>query len=175
VLTQGEVVQLLKAESNLKMRTALTTIYATGLRVSEVVALTIKDIDSARMVIHIRQAKGRKDRIVMLSEQLLTILRDYWKRERPPHWLFPGLDGSRPVTTRSVQRACRKAADVAGLDKNVTVHTRCGTALRRISWSAASIFASSRICSATGASLQPPGMLGLPSMSSGRSKARWKP
>jgi integrase/recombinase XerD len=54
---------------------------------------------------------------------LLVILRDYWKRERPPHWLFPGPDQSRPVTTRSVQRACRKAADVAGLDKTVTVHT----------------------------------------------------
>jgi integrase/recombinase XerD len=76
VLTQDEVVRLLKAESSLKMRTVLTTIYAAGLRVSEVVALTIKDIDSTRMVIHVRQAKGRKDRYVMLSEQLLAILRD---------------------------------------------------------------------------------------------------
>ena len=123
VLSQDQVILLLKAEPTAKMRTALTTIYAAGLRVSEVVALTIKDIDSARMVIHIRQAKGRRDRYVMLSEQLLAILRDYWKRERPPHWLFPGPDVSRPVTTRSVQRACRKAADAAGLDKNVTVHT----------------------------------------------------
>jgi site-specific recombinase XerD len=72
VLTQDEVVRLLKAETTLKMRTALTTIYAAGLRVSEVVALTIKDIDSTRMVIHIREAKGRKDRYVMLSEQLLA-------------------------------------------------------------------------------------------------------
>ena len=63
VLTQDQVVHLLKAEPNVKMRTAYTTIYAAGLRVSEVVALTIQDIDSARMVIHIRQAKGRKDRI----------------------------------------------------------------------------------------------------------------
>jgi len=123
VLTQDEVVRLLKAEPNLKMRTAFTTIYAAGLRVSEVVALTIKDIDSARMVIHIRQAKGRKDRYVMLSEQLLAILRDYWRRTRPPHWLFPGPDPSRPVTTRSVQRACHKAAHAAGLDNKVTVHT----------------------------------------------------
>jgi integrase/recombinase XerD len=123
VLSQGEVVRLLKAESNLKMRTALTTIYAAGLRVSELVMLTAKDIDSNRMVIRIRQAKGRKDRFVMLSEQLLAILRDYWKRERPPQWLFPGPDPSRPLTTRSVQRACRKAADAAGLDNAVTVHT----------------------------------------------------
>lgn len=123
VLTQDEVLRLLKAEPNLKMRTAFTTIYAAGLRVSEVVALTVKDIDSTRKVIHIRQAKGRKDRYVMLSEQLLIILRDYWRRTRPPHWLFPGPDPSRPITTRSVQRACRYAADGAGLDKNVTVHT----------------------------------------------------
>jgi integrase/recombinase XerD len=65
-------------------------------------------------VIHIRQAKGRKDRYVMLSEQLLIIFRDYWRRTHPSHWLFPGPDQSRPVTTRSVQRAFRNAADAAG-------------------------------------------------------------
>lgn len=59
----------------------------------------------------------------MLSDQLLAILRDYWRRTRPPHWLFPSPDTSRPMTTRSVQRACRRAADAAGLDKAVTVHT----------------------------------------------------
>ena len=59
----------------------------------------------------------------MLSEQLLIILRDYWRRTHPPHWLFPGPNQSRPVTTRSVQRAFRNAADAAGLDDNVTVHT----------------------------------------------------
>lgn len=123
VLSQDEVLRLLKAESNLKMRTAYTAIYAAGLRVSEVVALTIADIDSTRKVIHIRQAKGRKDRYVMLSEQLLIILRDYWRRTHPPHWLFPGPNQSRPVTTRSVQRAFRNAADAADLDDNVTVHT----------------------------------------------------
>jgi integrase/recombinase XerD len=123
VLSRDEVARFLKAVPELRWRTALVTIYSAGLRVSEAVALTIKDIDSARMVIHIREGKGRKDRYVMLSERLLVILRDYWKRERPPHWLFPGPDQSRPVTTRSVQRACRKAADVAGLDKTVTVHT----------------------------------------------------
>jgi integrase/recombinase XerD len=93
------------------------------LRVSEAVALTIRDIDSARMVIHIRQGKGRKDRFVMLSEQLLVILRDYWRQTRSPNLLFPGPDLNRPVTPRSVQRACRRAARAAGLDKNVTVHT----------------------------------------------------
>jgi integrase/recombinase XerD len=123
VLMQGDVVRLLKAEPNLKMRTALTTIYAAGLRVSEVVALTNEDINSERMVIHIRQAKGRKDRFVMLSEHLLAMLRDYWRRTHPPHWLFPGPNPSRPLTTRSLQRACRDAADLVGLSKAVTVHT----------------------------------------------------
>jgi site-specific recombinase XerD len=123
VLTGDEVVRFLKAVSDLKMRTIFVTIYAAGLRVSEAVALTAKDIDSARMVIVVRQGKGRKDRYVMLSEQLLAILRDYWRRGRPSHWLFPGADPSHPVTTRTVQRACREAVEAAGLDKSVTVHT----------------------------------------------------
>ena len=84
VLSREQVMQLLRAEPNLKMRTAFTTVYAAGLRVSEVVALTVRDIDSGRMVIRIQQAKGRKDRYVMLSEQLLVILRAYWKRTHPP-------------------------------------------------------------------------------------------
>jgi integrase/recombinase XerD len=92
VLARDEVVRFLKAVPNLKMRTAFITIYAAGLRVSEAVMLTARDIDSARMVITIRQAKGRKDRYVMLSEQLLGILRAYWKRTHPQHFLFPGPD-----------------------------------------------------------------------------------
>ena len=123
VLSQQEVMLLLKAVPELRYRTLFMTIYAAGLRVSEAVALTVKDIDSARMVICIRQGKGRKDRYVMLSEQLLRILRDYWKRERPAHWLFPGPEPSKHVTTRSVQRACRQAVYAAGLDKAATVHT----------------------------------------------------
>lgn len=124
VLTRDQVLQLLKAEPNLKMRTAFITIYAAGLRVSEVVKLTTRDIDSKRMVIHVRQAKGRKDRYVMLSEQLLTILRNYWRLARPSDSLFfPGPGRQRPITTRSVQRAFRDAADAAGLNPSVTVHT----------------------------------------------------
>jgi integrase len=123
VLARDEVERLLKAVTDLQMRTAFITIYAAGLRVSEAVKLTGRDIDSARMVIVIRQSKGRKDRYVMLSEQLLGILRVYWKRAHLKHWLFPGPDPSRPITTRSLERACRKAAEAAGLDKTVTVHT----------------------------------------------------
>jgi integrase/recombinase XerD len=123
VLAQDEVERFLKAVSDLEFRTAFVTIYATGLRVSEAVALTIKDIDSARMVIHIRSGKGRKDRYVMLSEQLLGILRAYFECARPQHFMFPGPDPARPITVRSLQRACRLAAETAGLDKTVTVHT----------------------------------------------------
>ncbi len=123
VLAREEVMQLLKAEQNLKMRTALITVYATGLRVSEVVALKVGDIDSTRMVINVRRGKGHKDRYVMLSEQLLHILREYWRRGRPDIWLFPGPDPSKPVTPRSIQRSCRRALEIAGIDKAVTVHT----------------------------------------------------
>jgi site-specific recombinase XerD len=123
VLTRDEVVAFLKAVGDLKMRTAFITIYAAGLRVSEVVALTASDIDSKGMVICVRQGKGRKDRYVMLSEQLLAVLRDYWRRTRPPVWLFPGPDPTQAITPRTLQRACREAADAAGLDKSVTVHT----------------------------------------------------
>lgn len=123
VLSREEVERFLKAVRNLKMRTAFITIYAAGLRVSELVALTGRDIDSTRMVIAVRHGKGGKDRYVMLSEQLLGILRDYWKRTKPTHWLFPGPDPLQPVTTRSLQRVFHDAAEAAGLDKNVTVHT----------------------------------------------------
>lgn len=123
VLTRDQVVRLLKCTPDLEMRTIFTTIYAAGLRISEAVALTDKDIDSDRMVIVVRQGKGRKDRYVMLSEQLLAILRDYWKRARLQRLLFPGPDPERPITARSVQRACREAVRAAGLDASVTVHT----------------------------------------------------
>jgi integrase/recombinase XerD len=123
VLAPEEVARFLNAVADLMYRVALTTIYAAGLRVSEAAALTVVDIDSARMITHVRQGKGRKDRYVMLSEQLLGILRAYWKSERPKDWLFPGLDPGRPITVRSLQRACRAAAEAAGHDKNVTVHT----------------------------------------------------
>ena len=123
VLARDQVLRLLKAEKSLKMRTALITIYATGLRVSEVVGLKLSDIDSIRMVLNVRQGKGRRDRFVMLPEQLLHILRQYWRIARPTIWLFPGPNAAKPLTTRSLQRHCRKAAAAAGLDDSITVHT----------------------------------------------------
>jgi site-specific recombinase XerD len=123
ILSREEVARLLTAVPDLKLRTLLTTIYAAGLRVSEAIGLKIGDIDSTRMTIHVREGKGQRDRYVMLSPQLLPILRSYWRQTRPPSWLFPGPDPSCPITARSVQRACCQAVETAGLDKSVTVHT----------------------------------------------------
>jgi site-specific recombinase XerD len=123
VLSPAEVTQFFAAITGLKHRALLMTAYAAGLRVSEVVALRVDDIDSRRMVIRIRQAKGQKDRYVMLSPRLLTILREYWKADRPTQFLFPGNVPDRPITARTVEKACRDAREAAGLGKHVTVHT----------------------------------------------------
>ncbi|MBM3522282.1 MAG: integrase [Alphaproteobacteria bacterium] len=123
VLSADEVVRFLEAVPSLKARTALTTAYAAGLRVSEVVHLKLADIDSARMVIRVEQGKGRKDRYVMLSTQLLTILRTYWRLSRPALWLFAGRESDRPLSATVLHAACRSACTAAGLTKHVTVHT----------------------------------------------------
>src|ERR1700681_4033398 len=123
VLSADEVVRFLEAIPSLKSRTALTTVYAAGLRVSELVLLKITDIDSQRMVIRVEQGKGGKDRYVMLSTQLLRILRTYWRLARPKDWLFPGRDESTPIDAQVRHAACRSACAAAGLAKRVTVHT----------------------------------------------------
>jgi integrase/recombinase XerD len=123
VLSPDEVVRFFAAIADLKLRALLMTAYAAGLRVSEVTRLRVADIDSSRMVIHIHQGKGQKDRYVMLSPRLLEILRAYWKVARPRDYLFPGAQPDRPITTRTAQAACRRACVHAGLDKHVTVHT----------------------------------------------------
>jgi integrase/recombinase XerD len=123
VLSTDEVVRFLEAVPSLKSRTALTTVYAAGLRVSEVVLLKVADIDSQRMVIRVEQGKGGKDRHVMLSPQLLRILRTYWRLTRPKRWLFPGRDDERPLVPNVLHAACRSACAAAGLSKSVTVHT----------------------------------------------------
>jgi integrase/recombinase XerD len=88
-----------------------------------VISLKIGDVDSTRMVIRVEQGKGRKDRYVMLSGHLLGLLRAYWKAARPQGWLFPGRDPVQPLTTRQLNRACHAAAQVAGIDKRVSLHT----------------------------------------------------
>ena len=123
VLSREEVPRLFSALSNVKHRTILMTLYATGLRVSEALALQLCDIDSERMLIRVRQGKGGKDRYVPLSETLLEHLRCYWRYYRPSYWLFPSTDPGRALTAGTVQKLCTKAARKAGLIKQVTPHT----------------------------------------------------
>ena len=123
VLSAEEVVRFLEAVPGLKSRAALTTAYAAGLRVPEVVALKNRDIESKRMVIRIEHGKGGKERYAMLSTQLLRILRAYWRLARPQHWLFPGRDPVHPIDQTVLHAACRSARQAAGLEKHVTVHT----------------------------------------------------
>ena len=106
-----------------KHQTILTTCYAAGLRISEVIRLRPPDIDSQRMVIRVEQGKGQKDRYVMLSPKLLKILRQWWRLEKPRPWLFPGKIPGRHITTDAVEMACREADRVSGIRKHVTPHS----------------------------------------------------
>lgn len=123
VLSQEEVLRFLDAVENPKYRMALTTDYAAGLRISELVRLRVEDIDSARMLIHIQRGKGNKARLVPLSKVLLGQLRAYWRAERPKTWLFPGRRPDAHVIPKTIWDACRRARDAAGLRKHVTPHT----------------------------------------------------
>jgi site-specific recombinase XerD len=118
-----KVARLLDAAPGLKYKAALSVAYGAGLRAAEVISLKIGDIDSKRMVIRVEQGKGRKDRYVMLSPHLLELLRAWWRAARPQGWLFPGRDRVQPMTTRQLNRACHAAADMAGIDKRVSLHT----------------------------------------------------
>jgi integrase/recombinase XerD len=123
VLSQDEMARFLDALHNPKHRALLMTAYAAGLRLSEVARLRLEDIDTACMVIHVRQGKGHKDRDVMLSPRLLTVLREYWSIYRPRPYLFPGRQPDRPVSPRTVQMVCRRALAASGLSKHVHMHT----------------------------------------------------
>jgi site-specific recombinase XerD len=122
VLSPDEMARFLDALHNPKHRALLMTAYAAGLRLSEVAGLRVEDIDGARMVIHIRQAKGHKDRDVMLSPRLLAILRQYWKGQRPRPFLFPGRKPDQPISPRTVQMVCKRALAASGLSKRVNMH-----------------------------------------------------
>ena len=123
ILGADEVIRFLEAVPSLKTRTALTTAYAAGLRASEAVSLKVADIDSSRMLIQVHHGKGAKDRTVMLSPQLLRILRIYWRLAKPEEWLFPGRGDLKPIDVQVLHAACRSATRAAGLTKHVTVHT----------------------------------------------------
>ena len=134
VLSPEEVARFLEAVPNRRDRVALTTAYATGLRASEVVGLRIQDIDSSRMVIHVVNGKGGKQRYVMLSPKLLGILRAYWKIEHPCYWLFPGRGGSKPLDPSILNAACATAvAARQQASASMQRSTACGMPLQRIS------------------------------------------
>ncbi len=123
VLSPQDVARLINAAPSLKYKVALSLAYGAGLRAAEVVSLKVSDIDSKRMLIHVEQGKGRKDRCVMLSPHLLELLRAWWRVERPQGWLLPGRNPVKPMTTRQLNRACHSAAETAGIEKNVSPHT----------------------------------------------------
>jgi integrase/recombinase XerD len=123
VLSVEEVARLLDAAPGLKYKAALSVAYGAGLRANEVVSLKVSDIDSKRMIIRVEQGKGGKDRNVMLSPSLLELLRAWWKAARPQGWLFPGRDPAQPMTTRQLNRACHAAAQIAEINKRVSLHT----------------------------------------------------
>ncbi len=123
VLSQEEVAKILNSVDNLKHRAILMLTYSAGLRVGEVVRLKIEDIDGKRMLIHIKGAKGRKDRYTLLSEKALEILRQYWRKYKPEKWLFGGAKEGRYLSIRSVDKIFRNACDKAGIKKDVSVHT----------------------------------------------------
>jgi site-specific recombinase XerD len=123
VLSPEEVARLLDAAPGLKYKAALSVAYGAGLRAGEVVSLKVSDIDSKRMLIRVEQGKGGKDRYVMLSAHLLEVMRAWWRATRPRGWLFPGRDPGQPMTTRQLNRACHAAAQMAEINKRVSLHT----------------------------------------------------
>ena len=123
VLSKPEVYRAFSVIRNLKHRTLLMTMYATGMRVSEAARLRVDDIDSKRMLIRVHQGKGKKDRYVPLSATLLQTLRTYWKKVRSTAALFPSQQGGGPLTTGSITKVCADARKKAGLSKRLTPHT----------------------------------------------------
>jgi site-specific recombinase XerD len=131
VLSQSEVLDLLRGISVPRYRICLSVIYACGLRITEGVSLAVPQIDSARMLLHIQGGKGNKDRYVPLPQRALELLRAQWLTHRHPRFLFPAIDpktgtvhtATQPMIVDGVQRAFRLAVQQAGIHKHVTVHT----------------------------------------------------
>jgi len=129
ILSPDEVKRLLEAATTLKYKAALSTAYGAGLRASEVTHLKVSDIDSQRMLIHVEQGKGSRDRQAKLSPTLQRVLRQWWRFAQAERkvlkggWLFPGQNPVNPMSTRQFSRAFHAAATVAGIDKSVSLHS----------------------------------------------------
>ena len=142
ILSPEEVLRLLQAAPSFPHHVIFSTMYGTGMRVSEAVHLRATDIDSQRMTIRIQQGKGRKDRYVQLSPKLLEPLRSYWRKVRPGEWLFPGQIPNQPLGRDAVGDAVTQASERAGLKKRASPHSlrhayavhllEAGTDLRKI-------------------------------------------
>lgn len=122
VLSKEEIKLILKSVDNVKHKAILMITYSAGLRLSEIVRLRIKDIDSGRMQIRVEQSKGKKDRMTILSVQALSILRKYFQLYQPKEWLFEGVEGGQ-YSTRSIQMLFKDTVKKAGIKKKVSVHT----------------------------------------------------
>lgn len=123
ILDKEEVQSLFAATQNIKHKAILMLTYSAGLRVSETVHLTISDIDSTRMLMHVRQGKGGRDRYSLLSHVALETLRQYWKEYRPTTWLFPGQEADKPLSHSSMQQIFMSAKKKAGITKPVSIHS----------------------------------------------------
>jgi site-specific recombinase XerD len=129
ILSLEEVTRLLQSAGSPKYRAALGVAYGAGLRASEVVHLTVNDIDSQRMVLRVEQGKGQRDRYAILSSALLELLRAWWRHAHAQHqmlpsgWLFPGQNPVNPMSTRQLNRAFHWARKAAGIDKAVSLHS----------------------------------------------------
>jgi integrase/recombinase XerD len=127
-MSYDEVKQLITATHHMKYRMALSLAFGAELRISEVAILKVTDIDRERMVLHIEQGKGYKDRLAMLSPVMLTYLQDWWYYAQAQHlmlhggWLFPGQQAIAPFSTRQLSRACAAAAKDAEIEKHVSMH-----------------------------------------------------
>ncbi len=123
VLSPGEVLELLSLVHRPESRMSLTLMYACGLRVSEAIGLTAKDIDGKRMIVCIRNGKGNKDRYVPLPQRTYQQLRSYWNSYRPSTWLFPSKAKTTPICAGSVRRCLKAALEESTITKKVTCHT----------------------------------------------------
>lgn len=127
ILSPEEVTRLIEAATNLMHRTILMVLYGTGMRRTEASLLKVTDVDSERMMIHIRQGKGSRDRDAPLTPKLLEALREYWRWKKPKVYLFPSTTGHRgveePISDKTVWHACKNAAGRAGLNKRIGPHT----------------------------------------------------